>query len=309
MSRLLHTSPLARRSLPIMIVLLTVTAFLPPGAGNWPAWFGRLLKFFVAPVSQPIHGLAGWLSPAEDVRGDDQALRAVQQQAEGYRQQLQRAQLEIEQLHTQIADLQLGRQLNPDLPVRQMHAAVIGTSSDLTSGLLWVKSGRGDGVEINSVATVRGQQLLGRVVLSEQRSCQVQPITSKAAGQIRGVVMLTDLARGPECILEPKGDGTLVGPVEDLRQWPPGTLPPPDAPAGDPVRARVGQTVRLLDPSWPKSSQMLFIGVVERVDPAPNQPLRQVVTVRPTLRLERVSEVVLRFSAVDADGQGGGKNP
>lgn len=283
--------------LPITIGLLVVTAFLPPSLGAWPGWFGNLLRFFVAPISQPIRGVSAWLSPPTQTKADDQATESLRSQAEGYRQQLLRAQQEIEQLRLQIADLQLGRQLNPDLPVRLMHAAVIGTSSDLSSSLLTIKAGKADGVEVNSVATFRGQQLVGKVVEADVRSCQVQPITSRHAGQIRGVVMLSDLVRGPECSLEPQGDGTLAGPVEDLRQWPEGVQPPPDARPGDPVRPRIGQTVRLQDPSWPKSSQALFIGVVERVDSAPDQPLRQIITVRPALRLERVSEVVLRFSA------------
>ncbi len=310
MSRSPHTSPLARRSLPIAVVLLTVTAFLPPGVGAWPRWFGRLLEFFVAPVSQPVHGLAAYLAPAEERSKNDDAVRALEQQAESYRQQLMRMQLENEQLRQQITDLQQGIQLNSNLPVRQLHAAVIGSSSDLSSGLLWIKAGRSDGVEVNSVATARGLWLLGRVTSSDAKTCQVQPITSRAAGQLRGVVMLAETARGPECLLEPMGDGTLRGPVEDLREWPAGAAEPAGRTPGQPVQAQVGQTVRLADLSWPKSSQALIIGRIERVEPAADQPLRQIVWVRPTLRLERVSEVVLRISSADnsagKDGAGGG---
>lgn len=304
MPRLSHPSPLARRLLPLAVASMAVTAFLPPAAGGWPRWFGGLVQFFVAPISQPVRSLAGWLAPADEAEAGGEAARALQQQAEGYRQQLLRAQLDIEHLRGQIAELQLGRQLNPDLPVRQMHAAVIGTSSDLASGLLWIKAGRADGVEPNSVAAVRGQQLLGRVVRSDERTCHVQPITTRAAGQIRGVVMLSDLVRGPECLLEPRGNGTLTGPVEDMRSWPPGAPRHADAAPGDPVRPLVGQTVRLLDPSWPRSSQMLIIGVIEQVEPAGDQPLRQVITVRPTVRLERVSEIILRFVAPDTTPDG-----
>ncbi|MBL8963844.1 MAG: hypothetical protein KF787_02610 [Phycisphaeraceae bacterium] len=304
MARLSHPSPLAKRLLPIAIAAMAVTAFLPPAAGEWPRWFGGVIQFFVAPISQPVRGLSGWLAPPEDEQVGGEGVRALQQQAEGYRQQLLRAQLDIDHLRGQIAELQRGRQLNPELPVRQMHAAVIGTASDLSSGLLWIKAGRSDGVEPNSVAAVRGQQLLGRVVRSDERTCHVQPITTRSAGQIRGVVMLSDLVRGPECLLEPRGNGTLVGPVEDMREWPPGAVKPDDAVAGEPVRPIVGQTVRLMDPSWPRSSQMLLIGVVERVEPAGNQPLRQVITVRPTVRLERVSEVLLRFASTDTPAAG-----
>ncbi|HLO40409.1 MAG TPA: hypothetical protein VK176_05240 [Phycisphaerales bacterium] len=299
MPRLIHSSPLARRLLPVTIGILSITAFLPSSASSVPSWCGRLLKFFIAPISQPVRGVANWLSPAEEPTDKSSAITNLELQVEQYRQLLLRAERDIDLYKQQIEDLQLGRQLNPDLPVRLMHAAVIGGSSDLASRLLWVKAGTSDGVEVNSVATVRGQQLLGRVVNADPRSCQVQPITSLQAGQIRGVVMLSDLVRGPECILEPKGDGTLVGPVEDLRQWPAGSAPPPDAVAGQPIHAKVGQVVRLQDERWPRSSQALFIGVVEKVEPAPNQQLRQIITVRPTMSLDRVSEVVIRFFSKD----------
>jgi len=56
----------------------------------------------------------------------------------------------------------------------------------------------------------------------------------------------------------------------------------------------VGQTVRLDDPTWPKAARMLVLGRVERVEPSPDQPLRRVITIRPTVAgLDRLSEVVI----------------
>lgn len=98
------------------------------------------------------------------------------------------------------------------------------------------------------------------------------------------------------CQLEPIGNGTLRGPV--FR---------PEAPAGSPEASApepaVGQTVRLDDDAdrWPRHAQMLIIGRVERVDPNPDMPLRKIITVRPTLALDRVSEVVLRISEEPAE--------
>jgi cell shape-determining protein MreC len=301
MSRPPPSSPIAQRLLPVALVVLVITSFLPPGWGEWAGAFGRLVRFFVAPISQPVRGLTGWLSPPDERGPETQVVRSLEDQAESYRQQLLRTRQENEQLRDLIAELQRGIRLNPDLPVRQMHAAVIGNSSDLESSLMWIRAGSSDGVDVNSVATARGLQLLGRVVASDGKTCHVQPITSRRAGQIRGVVMLAETAVGPECLLEPQGDGTFRGPVEDLREWPSGVPLAPDHSAGQPVRAVVGQSVRLRDPNWPKSSQMLMVGTVESVEPAPDQPLRQIVTVRPTLRLERVSEVVLRLSTPGDD--------
>jgi hypothetical protein len=95
-----------------------------------------------------------------------------------------------------------------------------------------------------------------------------------------------DAGSGLECLLSPSADNTLRGPVEDAR----GIEPSP------------GQIVRLADSDrWPASAQMLLVGRVESVEPDPNQPLRKVVIVRPSLKLDRVSEVVLRISADAAE--------
>ena len=53
--------------------------------------------------------------------------------------------------------------------------------------------------------------------------------------------------------------------------------------------------VRLQDPNWPASAQMLIIGKIVRVEPKPTEPLRQVITVRPVYDLSRLGEVVVRI--------------
>jgi hypothetical protein len=108
-------------------------------------------------------------------------------------------------------------------------------------------------------------------------------------------------------LLKPQGDGTLKGEV--------GTDAGPSLGAGGTANPRLepkpGQTVRLADRTWPSAAQMLIVGTVTRVDPSPTQPLRKVITVEPTLRLDRVSEVVLRltdesFSVIPTSPTGGG---
>lgn len=87
----------------------------------------------------------------------------------------------------------------------------------------------------------------------------------------------------PLARLDPVGDGTLRGPVEIQDGAQPELKP--------------GTIVRLADPDrWPLHAQMLVVGIVERVYPSPDQPLRSNIVVRPTLELERVSNVVLRVA-------------
>jgi hypothetical protein len=56
---------------------------------------------------------------------------------------------------------------------------------------------------------------------------------------------------------------------------------------------------------------MLLVGIIESVDPAPDQPLRKVVTVRPTIEdLGRVTEVMLLLSPPgETPGAGAGGTP
>ncbi|HZW10279.1 MAG TPA: hypothetical protein VFF69_10290, partial [Phycisphaerales bacterium] len=102
---------------------------------------------------------------------------------------------------------------------------------------------------------------------------------------------------GFACKLRPAGDGTLKGDVGD-----------PGAQGSRLIQP--GQVVRLFDRHWPASAQMLVIGAVESVEPAPDSPLRPVIVVRPTVALERVTEVIVRITPEereDADfgGEGG----
>ncbi|MEM7623130.1 MAG: hypothetical protein AAF235_07980 [Planctomycetota bacterium] len=95
--------------------------------------------------------------------------------------------------------------------------------------------------------------------------------------------------RGIRCLLFPTEGGRLRGDAEVLNP----TAARPNPPVPEP-----GMLVRLLDASegaWPRTARWLVVGVVERVDRNPEQPLRPLITVRPTVQLRRLSEVVLRI--------------
>jgi hypothetical protein len=46
---------------------------------------------------------------------------------------------------------------------------------------------------------------------------------------------------------------------------------------------------------------MLVLGTVESVEPAPDSPLRPVIVVRPTVVLERVTEVIVRVTPSEGE--------
>lgn len=271
------------------ILLLLGLGLLPVRMTTWAGWIGELVTTIVAPVSHPSARLAQWLSPASP-RRDEPELRRLEQERSELERLYRVERDEVTRLRAVIADLQAGIALYPDPKLRQLIAPVIGASSDRSSSVIRVRAGRASGVTRGSVATTSGVQLVGRVQDVGERVCSVAPITDAGAGQIGGVIMLDAATAGPGCLLKPSGSGTLVGPVEDTG-------------GARPVAA--GQRVNLQDPTWPRSAQMLLIGVVESVEPSPNQPLRSVITVRPTLRLDRLSEVILRLSIDTLPAEGG----
>lgn len=287
-------------ALAVAIAAALILGLLPARSVRWVSWFGNVADLLVAPVQHPFSAAVRALrSPPSPDAVDAEAVQTLRQDLQEALLLYHRVRDENERLRAQILDLQRGLALAHDLPVRQIAAPVIGGSSDLSTRMLRVRAGRRDGVEFNAVAVVRGVHLVGKAVEVSPRISKVLPITDRAAGRIHGVVMLDELTPGPLGSFEPLGDGALRGRLEF-------TLDPE---AAQP-RIAAGATVRLSDDQWPEHAQMLVIGAVEAIEPAPEQPARQIVTVRPAVRLDRVSEVVLRFlGEADQPQRAGGGGP
>ncbi|MBX3384844.1 MAG: hypothetical protein KF864_15205 [Phycisphaeraceae bacterium] len=275
----------AQRLLPATIALMIVVGVaIPARYLGWVNHFGWLVTTLVAPISHPLAAFSRWASPASALPQDNEQLRMLREELEARQQELLRRQLEIDRLTRALEDMNVFSAVNP-APVRQVDAPIFASSSDLSSGVLRARAGTREGVEAGSVATTSGMQLVGRVLSVSARTCDIMPFTDRAAGPIQGVIIFDGTPNGLVCKLEPTGEGTVRGPVEDRR----------DA-SGAAIEPRIGQQVRLNDPGrWPRDAQMLLLGTVVAVETSPDGPLRKVVTVRPTIeRLERVSEVVLR---------------
>jgi cell shape-determining protein MreC len=272
------------RFLPATLVVLLVLALLPARWIGWVGLLGDFAELVVSPIANPLRTMAGWLRPAR-VAGTSAEIEQYREQIERLTAQVNRVEAENVRLRELIRMLQGGMAMATGAPTRDLAVSVISASSDLSSRLLRVRGGRRQGVEPGSVAVGAGLQLVGRVVEVEALTSLVRPITAKEAGPIQARVMLGETGPWLETTLRPEGDGTLRGPVEyRMQAQSPGRV----------LEASPGQVVRLDDPTWPEGAQMLLVGTVERVEPSPRMPGRQVVIVRPTLELHRVSEMILR---------------
>lgn len=283
-----------RRGIVLALCTLTLLALIPIRHLTWLNWFGELTHTVVAPASHPISAVAHWVVPPRVDAISDDRQEVLAEELERTRQAMLRMEMENEQLRRLVEDLQRGFTIQGSESVRPLARPVVGNPSDLSGGMLIIRAGSSDGVTTNTVATYDGMQLVGRVERVTGRLCEIQPITARHAARLDAVVMLDPNGGAMlPCSLTPTGDGSLAGPVTEA-----------DSSEGQ-IPLAVGQDVRLrvTDGSWPESAQMLLIGRVVEISPAPNQPVRRQITVQPLVDLSRISKVVLRVP-VDAPREG-----
>lgn len=280
-----------RRLLWVTLAALVVLCAMPARVLSYLSPAHDALVLLVAPVSGPIRWILHAALPAQSNKVDIEAAVQLRLDRDHYRA-LYEQQLKVsEELRTRIVALQRGFDANPALPVRQMTAPVIGYSTDAGRQVLMVRAGKEQGVEINTVAVAEGMQILGRVIRSGTKISFLLPITARDAGRVLGAVEVGEGLHVP-CELVPDGKGGLSG---RLGEAPSGVRPP--AP---------GDVVRLDDRSWPANAQMFELGVVVSIGDAPDSALRKIVTVTPSIPLDRIAEVVLRITLESEQGGGDG---
>lgn len=281
----LSKRPSARTLLRVALVVLFLLSVVPMRFTKWTTGFSDVAITVSAPVSNAVRWVADPLTRPFRRSADPALAEQYKQELEVARQRALDLELTVRELERQVFELQRGADLTPELGVRQIAAPVIGRFTESSSAALQVRAGSGRGVVENSVAVVEGLQLLGKVERVTSAWCVVRPITDNAAGGLMALVMTGEqLGSGITCRLEPIGGGLMRGPA--TWEW--------NEAQDGPIEIAVGMTVRLRDDTWPRSAQMLIVGEVTAVDPAPDEPTRTIVTVTPTVPLQRVSEVVLR---------------
>jgi hypothetical protein len=275
--------PTSRRGpLIAALAVLVVLGLLPSRYGRWVNGAGRAATLLAAPVTQPITQATAWLMRYPGAQ--PQTLVEQTQHEREYFRTLWLQGLEREKDLTRTIEMLQRGAIAGEVPVRQLIRQVIGTSSDGGGGQLIVRGGQREGVEINTVATTGGVQLVGKVAGVDHRTSWVRLITGRKAGNITGVVMLPGDVRGPKAYLGPLGDGRLQGWVEY---------------GAGREQAELGQLVRLDDDQWPRSARMLVIGTIHSVERRMDG--RQWIIVKPTVDIELVSELALRLSLDEDD--------
>lgn len=271
------------------IAILLIVSFLPQRALSYLAAPGRVVRFVLYPVSDPVKKLTATLRPAAP-RHDDPMVEQLKLQIEQFKTLYQQALATIADKQRLIENLQQGAAV-AEGPVRQLHAAVIANSSSGIGGTFQVGAGDRYKVDRSTIASTDGVQYVGRVTAVEKRTCTVTLMTDKSAGSIGGAIFADDgtrLAQMP--LLSPvRGQRALSGQV--LYSTPPAPEP------------KIDDVVRIDDKSLPRAAQRLIIGRV--TDVQKGVAGRIIVTVRPTLELERLGEVVLLMSPASEPADGG----
>lgn len=290
MNRVARHSPIRRYLLPGSVAALVGLSVAPT---RWLSALGGpadAMGLLVAPVKQPVARVVRWLRPPESAR-DDELVRRLQDDRDRLESLWLQERDENTRLREQIRVLQQGVPYE-GLAVRQVIAPVIGPTADSGGGIIEVRAGKNHTIEVGAVATTTGAQFVGLVGRVGPRSSMVTLITTKQSDRqgergIRGRIALPDASRGSLCLLYPQGRGVLRGQVEH----------------GGP-EPEVGQVVRVEDDQLPAAARMLVIGRIAAVDRVAG---RAVITVAPTVELDRLSEMILRQSTDSpAGGTDGG---
>ncbi|MCC5823155.1 MAG: hypothetical protein LAT64_09870 [Phycisphaerales bacterium] len=280
MARPPHAHPLARWSLPLAVGLLVAGSLLPLRWLGWARWFSEQTFVIAAPIAHPITRGVDLIVPASRPSPErTERERTLRDELERARVRLLQSDQRIGELESLVEQLSRGTLLHPDVEVSQLPRSVVGEAGEM----LVVRTGTHEGVYRGAVVTAQSVHLVGRVADADTRTSRVLPITARGSMRLLGVVVVDDeTGRRASCVLEPVGDGTLVGEVS----------PPPDGRAEE---IQIGQTVRLFDEQWPRHAQMLVIGEVVRVEPSADQPLRRRITVQPRINPRRAGEVIIRL--------------
>lgn len=279
--------------MPITIVVLFVLSLFPVRWLGWTDWFAAQVNVAIVPITHPLTIAIDTIVPTRISNPEaSERERAIGAELERMKLQLYQIRTENQRLSTLIDQYSRGAAITPELNVKQVTRPRVG---NLSGDLLLIRTGSVDGLVQGTVVVADAVQLIGRVSRVDGKTSIVLPITAPGAQPIMGTVLLSeDGVQQARCFLRPTGDGTLRGEVA--------------RPAlNENLRIQIGQEVRLQDSQWPTSSQMLQVGLIERVENNPDQPLRPRIIVRPQIEdLRRIPEVILRIPITD-DGSTGGR--
>ncbi len=272
--------------LPVTLAATLVVALLPAKwLTPWTSDLAGVATIPLAPFGEAGNEFASLLrSPADPLRELSDEARRRLEDAEAERERFARlyrfSQQRIAELEEQLSMFNRLPLDELEAPVTPVEAAVIARQPDDPSGIVYLNHGPNAGVVPGVIAVYGAGYLLGRVIEVERLRSALQPLTHRGAGYLRGAVIPasdpTRSFRDASIVhLQPTEDGLLRGDAERS------------------AAIAEGDIVCLSDPTWPAAAQARVIGHVESVTVKDEEPLRNVITVRPRHQVRDVSRVIL----------------
>ena len=282
--------PLVITSIVVVLLALLPTRWLIP----WTADVGSIIALPLTPLGHAAgSAVAFFRPPSGEALPSISELDRIVDERDAYRGRWHAARLEIEQLETELAQLQRARKVpgsvvSSDWTPRT--ATIVRHTLGGQGGVMRINAGARQGVLPGTVVVVDGDQLVGRIAGG------VGPLASTLVpiGDVSGDSRNDLLARiqpqeetigatyGIPIRLRPIGGGFLEGLVASE----PGS--------GSPVQP--GQPVRLArDPAWDDTAWGMLIGTVRSVENSEETPLRRRVVVQCTVMPERLLNVTLKI--------------
>jgi len=160
-------------------------------------------------------------------------------------------------------------------------------------GIVELRLERGGAAAVGpgTIAVYSSVDLLGRIVGDPRGStCSLRPIVHPDTGHVLASIIpqdqpLGDMKNVPLIQLHPTGTGRLAGELDRT------------------VVVNAGDIVRLNDPhTWPRTAQMMVVGVVSSVEVNDREPLLNTITVKPRFQVRQVATLTLIVEQAFAGG-------
>ncbi|MGQ0626739.1 MAG: rod shape-determining protein MreC [Phycisphaerales bacterium] len=254
------------------LALLLLLSTLPPATLGFVGALSGAVRVVLLPEQAAINWALRGLSKAGRGPAESDELARARKEAAVYKDRFYHEAEDNERLRGRIAQLERSIALEPRAAVTPRTVPVIGLQAEGNFRFLTLKAGRGEGIEPGqSVATIRGVVLIGRIVDADAFSCKVLPLNDRNAAAFTAAIIPAETTPDGEigidvfesaitCNLAPTGDGLLAGDVRVLRQSEVAANAKPAPPPAE------GMIVRLRDERWPRLAQMLIVGRVIRVE-------------------------------------------
>jgi cell shape-determining protein MreC len=269
----------------VFVLVLTLVLCMAPGrALGVTGLLAEIMRMVFTPFTLLGNELAHAIWPPDPgIEGpinDPEFVGHLQQERDEFERLYIAEQAKVHALQQQIQQLQMFADEQLQVPVSPLMAR-IGLRSSESFGSVTLNRGTNHGVQTGTVAVHNRVHLLGKVIEASALQSTLLPLANPSIGLLDAVIMPRDrriaLENAPRIQLEAEGDGTLRGDIDRN------------------LIVTVGDEVVLLDDTWAQSARATTIGKVEAIEPRDDQPLRNIVIVRPQYHVSDVAYVTLKI--------------